>query len=126
MPTRVLLVDDDPVILSTLKVVFQTRGYAVTTAESATAAKEALGQAEFELVVTDMKMESETAGFEVAQIANSQQYRPAVIILTAFPLLAAQWRGAGAHAVLLKPASIHEMWLAIDELLTGRRRAAGE
>ncbi len=123
MPTRVLLVDDDPVVLSTLKVVFQSRGYTVTTAESARAAKEKVGKAEFELVVTDMKMESDTAGFQVAQAARLQPHKPAVIILTAFPLLAAQWKQAGAHAILLKPTNINEMWRVIDEVLTARRRA---
>ena len=120
---RVLLVDDDPAVLSTLKVVFQSRGYGVTTAESANAAKRILRESKFELVITDMKMETDTAGFDVAHTASAQPYKPAVIILTAFPLLAGQWRESGAHAVLLKPMNIHEMWRVIDEVLGVRRRA---
>jgi DNA-binding response OmpR family regulator len=70
-----------------------------------------------------MKMETDTAGFDVAHTASAQPYKPAVIILTAFPLLAGQWRESGAHAVLLKPMNIHEMWRVIDEVLGVRRRA---
>jgi DNA-binding NtrC family response regulator len=122
MATRVLLVDDDAAVLSMLKIVLQSRGYHVTTAESAAAAKGLLAKTKFELVITDMKMESETAGYEVVQSASLQPYKPATIILTAFPLLAKEWKEAGAQAILVKPTPIHRMWEVIDEVLSARRK----
>jgi hypothetical protein len=44
-------------------------------------------------------METSTAGFEVVKTAKSQPYNPAVVIISAFPDLAADWKSYGADAM---------------------------
>jgi CheY-like chemotaxis protein len=123
MKARLLIVDDEEVILSLLKTVLQSQGYSVTTAASGAEAKAMLAADEgFDLVITDMRMETETAGYEVVEVAVSRPTRPAIIIVTAFPLLAQQWRQAGADAVLTKPTRMPELLGLIASLLEKRGR----
>ena len=78
MKRRILLVDDDVAILLTLKAVLEISGFEVTTAASAREAKQKLKSNEYHMVITDLRMESETAGEEVAAAAKKAANRPAV------------------------------------------------
>jgi DNA-binding NtrC family response regulator len=73
MKRRILLVDDELAILLTLKAVLELNGFEVQTAASVQEAKQKLQGAEFEMVITDMRMESETSGFDVIHAARQQK-----------------------------------------------------
>jgi DNA-binding response OmpR family regulator len=45
-----------------------------------------------------------------------------IMILTAYPLLARDWRAAGADAVASKPCSMAKLLDTVAELLRQRRR----
>ncbi len=120
MSGRILLVDDEPAVASSLKLVLETRGYTVVTAASTAEAKAALRFDTFDLIVTDMKMETGSSGYEVVRMAHSHPYQPMIMILTAVPLLAQQWRKAGAHAMLGKPVAAEELLRVIARLLALR------
>lgn len=79
---RVLLVDDDPAARLTLKTVLEAGGYAVDSAASAAEAFGKLEAQEYQLVLTDMQMESPEAGLRVLQHARMMEYRPATALLT--------------------------------------------
>ncbi len=123
MQERILIVDDEPAVLSMLKVVFQSDGYAVAAAASAQEAARVLGTESFDAVLTDMKMETDTAGFEVVRAARAASAESVIVILTAFPLLAKEWRGAGADAALSKPANMSMLLETFRHLLRQRRSA---
>jgi CheY-like chemotaxis protein len=117
MTARVLVVDDDAELRSLLKIVLETNGHEVCTAVSATEARHILPLESFDLVLTDMRMESEDSGYEVVRVAREQAYRPKTVILTAFPLLAQEWRKAGADAVLYKPTPTTEILRVLEQLM---------
>ena len=96
MSRRILVVDDEPSILLTMKAILEMNGFDVVTAASAAEAKLRLKADRYHLVITDLKMESETSGFDVIRFAREQQYRPAVAILTAYPDLVSDWKEHGA------------------------------
>ena len=52
----ILLVDDEPSVLSALRRVFRPAGYEILTAESGEAALEVLASTEVDLIVSDMRM----------------------------------------------------------------------
>lgn len=81
---RVLLVDDDPASRLTLQTILQAGGYMVDTAASAAEAVSKLDEREFELVLTDMGMESPEAGFRVLAHARIVDYRPATALITTY------------------------------------------
>jgi two-component system, cell cycle response regulator CpdR len=116
MKGRILLVDDENSILSTLAQILERSGFTVATVASAQAAKEALSDGTFELVITDVCMETANSGYEVAECAARKRPRPATIILTGYSL-GEQWRSHGAQAILAKPASVPELLTLVEELL---------
>ena len=117
MKRRILLVDDELAILLTLKAILEMNGFDVETAASA---REAVGKVEaheFHMVITDMRMETETAGYEVIRAARKQAYNPATAILTAFPALGSDWKHAGAQSLLVKPVGTDDLLRQIESLL---------
>ncbi len=127
MKGRILIVDDEPALLLTLKAILETNGFEVDTAASAREALEKMKTAVFRIVITDMRMETETAGFDVVCAARQQPYAPATAILTAYPSLSTEWKSHGAQCLLVKPVNTQELLRQIDELIRKheyRKRAA--
>lgn len=117
MKRRILLVDDELAILLTLKAVLEMNGFDVVTAASAAEAERKLEGGVFHMVITDMRMETETAGYDVIRAARKQAYNPATAILTAYPTLGNDWRDRGAQSMLVKPMNTHDLLRQIEALL---------
>lgn len=117
MKRRILLVDDDVAILLTLKAVLEISGFDVETAASAREAKMRLKSNEYHMVITDLRMESETAGHEVAAAAKRAPNRPAVAMLTAYPPADVDWTTEGTDKVLVKPMNTQDLLRQIEALL---------
>ena len=127
MKRRILLVDDELAILLTLKAILEIDGFEVETAASAREAKLKLKANTYHMVITDMRMESDTAGLEVVRAAKKAPYQPAVAMLTAFPLPGSEWRSEGADEMLVKPMNTEELLRQIEALLVtheDKKRAA--
>src|SRR4051812_21359612 len=117
MKRRILLVDDELAILLTLKAILEMNGFDVETAASAREAKQKLSKNEYHMVITDMRMETDTAGYDVVKAARSQSYDPAVALLTAYPLLGSDWQDKGANSMLVKPMNTNDLLRQIEALL---------
>jgi DNA-binding NtrC family response regulator len=116
-----LIVDDETSILTTLRAILEGRGFEVHEASSAKVAKEKIaGAFDFDLVLTDMRMESDTAGYEVVSAANSVPRPPVTIIISAYSNLSRDWKERGANALFEKPTNIPELLKTIDALLQKR------
>jgi DNA-binding response OmpR family regulator len=114
---RVLLVDDEVTVLLTMKAVLEISGFDVETAASAREAKSKLKSREYEMVITDMRMESDAAGREVIHAARIASYHPAVALLTAYPMSDEDWQEAGADKMLVKPMQTAALIRSIEKLL---------
>jgi CheY-like chemotaxis protein len=99
---EVLIVDDESAILELMTTLFERQGYRVTTAESAAQAITLLHSHRFNVVLTDLRMESPFAGFEVVRAARHLQTTPFIGIVTAYPVPASDWKEAGADALFQK------------------------
>jgi DNA-binding response OmpR family regulator len=117
MKRRILLVDDELPILLTLKAVLEINGFEVVTAASAREAEAKLKSGTYHMVITDMRMESETAGYDVIRVAREQPYNPATAILTAYPALGSDWQSRGAESLLVKPQGTEDLLRQIEVLL---------
>ncbi len=67
-PIRILLVDDEALVLSSLRRLLARRGFDVVTAPSGAAALEKLASAEFDIVLTDYKMPGMTGAELLEQV----------------------------------------------------------
>ena len=119
MKRRVLLVDDEVAVLLTMKAVLEISGFDVHTAASAREAKLSLKKRTFDMVITDMRMESDESGREVIVAARTAPYHPAVALLTAFPVADEDWQGMGADKMLVKPMHTRILLQQIEKLLAG-------
>jgi len=81
---RVLLVDDNPTSRLTLQTVLEASGYHVDSAASAAEAIPMLDAKEYELVLSDLQMESPEAGLKVLAHARIMDYKPATAIVTTY------------------------------------------
>jgi CheY-like chemotaxis protein len=81
---RVLLVDDDPTSRLTLQTVLEASGYHVDSAASAAEAVGKLDEQEYQLVLSDLQMESPEAGLKVLAHARMMPYKPATALVTTY------------------------------------------
>ena len=118
MKRRILLVDDELAILLTLRAILEMNGFEVETAASGGEAITKLHNGNpYHMVITDLKMETETAGYDVIRAAKKMPNSPAVAILTAFPSLGSGWRNEGADSMLVKPMNTEDLLRQIEVLL---------
>ena len=117
MKRRILLVDDELAILLTLRAILEMNGFEVDTAASAKEAQTKLTNNVYEMVITDMRMETDTAGYDVIRIARQQSYDPATALLTAYPSLGNEWKSKGVHSLLVKPVNTDELLRQLEALL---------
>ncbi len=121
---RTLLVDDDEAILNLFSTVLEMSGFSVEVARSGSEAIRGLSARNFEVVITDLRMETHTAGFEVVRAAVKAAPRPLVIVVTAFPVPSSEWRKTGADALYVKGTSMMALPDQVKELLQQRRQSA--
>ena len=79
---RVLVVDDNPASRLTLQTVLKAGGYYVDSAASAAEAVGKLDEQEYELVLSDLRLESPQAGLKVLAHARMMEYKPATALIT--------------------------------------------
>ena len=78
---RVLLADTGLASRLTLKTILSTAGYAVSSAASAAEAIGKLDQGEYQLVLADLRSESEEAGSRLLAYARQKEYHPATALI---------------------------------------------
>ncbi len=123
MKRRILLVDDELAILLTLKAILEMNGFEVETASSAREGISKLEKNTYNMIITDMRMESETSGYDVIRAAKQQPYNPATSILTAYPSLGTEWKSEGAQSLLVKPVNTGDLLRQIEALLVAHEDA---
>ena len=118
MKRRILLVDDELAILLTLRAILEMNGFEVETASSGVEAIAKLQNGgQYHMVITDLKMETESAGQDVIRAAKQLEHRPAVAVLTAFPTLGSGWKSEAADSMLVKPMNTGDLLRQIEVLL---------
>jgi len=115
-----LIVDDENNVALTLKMVFEREGYDVLTANSCAGALKLLGDGHvFDAVITDLNMEKENIGLEVARAALRLHPKPAVVICTGYASIdnssaALQMK---VDYMATKPVDLDELKRAVSRLM---------
>ena len=116
---KILLVDDDPFVLQSIKhTLLHDDGYDVTTAASGEEAVALIGKNIYDLVLTDLVMES-VDGMDVLKKAKESSPETIVIILTGFGNLMSAIEALRLQAddFLLKPCEPEELSFRISGCL---------
>jgi len=77
-------VDDDVASRLTLQTVLEAGGYRVDAAATAAEAVGKMEDQEYELVLSDLQMESPEAGLKVLAHAQMMDYKPATALITSY------------------------------------------
>ncbi len=136
MKRRILLVDDDLAVLLTLKAVLELHGFEVETAGSSAEAYARIESSVYQMVISDLHMETEEAGLAVIRAASRQPYDPATALLTANPPSSGNWSehwgkqqgdsrrggveenvGNSPGSLLIKPLGTEDLLRQIEALL---------
>ncbi len=113
---RVLLVDDDITARLTLKAVLQAGGYSVDSAASAAEAVGKLDEQQYELVLSDLHMESPKAGLKVLAHARLMDYRPATALLTTYQTKHPE----AGRPILIEPEDLPDLLSKVADLISQR------
>lgn len=116
---RILLVDDDILIRSSLTMVFEWHGYEVESVGEATAAMASLNRQLPDLIVTDLDLGPGVGG--IGLIAEARRLHPQapIIVVSGRDELRDEAIAAGALAFVPKPISVEELIEAVRENRTG-------
>jgi len=114
---RILVVDDDVAVVLTLRAVLELSGFEVETANSVSQAVEKMESGVYQMVITDLRMETEDSGLEVMRAARRQSYDPATALLTAYPPDHQNWRQETTESILIKPMGTKELIRQLEALL---------
>ncbi len=126
MRRRILLVDDEVAVLLTLKAVLEISGFDVDTAASAREGISKLHTREYQMLITDMRMEHDVAGVEVIRAARAAAYHPVVALLTAYPVADEDWQEMGADQLLVKPMHTRILLKQIEDMIAAHERKLPE
>src|SRR5438552_18748151 len=104
---KIMVVDDEPSVLFTYRLLLEQKGYNVTALASAQAAVDALKRERFDLVLCDLSLEAEGSGFDVIEFSRQQNPQQAAAVLTGYATVEALERAEKLRAaVLFKPIDI--------------------
>lgn len=84
MPS-VLLVDPEPSVIMTLRMILERDGYQVSTATSYIAAAALLQSGSWDILITELDLEAEALGLRLAGEAKSLQVHPAIFVYASYP-----------------------------------------
>lgn len=119
----ILIVDDEPIARTNLEYVLKKEGYRVDTAGNGLEALERMKSQEFDLILTDMKMEK-MDGFQLLETARKISPRTDIVLITGYATVnsAVAALKKGATHYLPKPINLDELRETIREI-RGRKRA---
>src|SRR3954447_2371536 len=116
---RVLVVDDDPASRITLQTVLTAGGYHVDGAATAAEAVGKMQDHEYELVLSDLQMESPEAGLRVIAHAQLMNYEPATALITTWQNSNAREQAKGG-SVLVATEDIPGLLTQVAHLISER------
>lgn len=119
---RILVVDDEVNIREALAALLESDGYEVAAASSGQKAMEALRQEEFDVVISDLRMEG-PSGIDLLRWLRETAPETEVIILTAYGTVegAVEAMKLGAYDYIAKPVDRKRLGLLIEKALEKRR-----
>jgi DNA-binding response OmpR family regulator len=100
-PTRILLVDDDELIRSSLDEVLQQQGFDVTAAPNVPEALKLISSNVYDVLLSDLHMPGAGDGLTVVSAMRHANPKAVTMLLSAFPEM-----DAASHAIMLQADQI--------------------
>ena len=115
---RVLVVDDEPAVLYTYRLILEQEGYVTVAVASAREALERLAAENFHLLLCDYSLEEKRTGFEVINAARQKNAAIPCLLLTGYANQGTITEAEKADVtVLFKPIDMDEFLSTIPSKL---------
>ncbi|ROR02992.1 response regulator [Desulfosoma caldarium] len=121
---RVLILDDEPIVCKRMKPSFEKAGYEVETFTDSTLALERIREQDFDVVITDLKMEK-IDGMRFLSEVKKRTPTTEVIVITGFATMetAKESFQKGVFDFVAKPFKMSEILDAVRRVEEKRRAA---
>lgn len=121
---RILFVDDEPAIRTTLAVILRRYGFIVTVASTVAEALQEIQKQEFDLLLSDLNIEGERDGYNIVRAMRKLNPNCINIVLTGFPdeESAAEGLELGIDDYIAKPANADALVAMLAEKLAARNK----
>ncbi len=122
---RILLVDDEPSILSVLSTLLKAEGYDVTAVPGGDKAQDVIRNEDFDLLISDIRM-SPVNGMQLLQLVHEVKPQMSVIMLTAYGSVetAIEAMKLGAFDYVTKPFKVDELLITVTRALNYNKTLA--
>ncbi len=120
---KILFVDDEPAIRTSLPAILRVHGFEVTAAGSVSQALQAIGTQSFDVLISDLNIGSPGDGFTVVSAMRRTQPNCVTLILTGYPAFESALQAIRSQVddYLIKPAGVEKLVAAIEERLRDRQ-----
>jgi formate/nitrite transporter len=118
MPKRMLVIDDESVVLSSCSRIFKGEDYEVVTTDSPRQGLELASGSRFDVILCDWRM-PELNGIDVVEMLDKRSPESAVVMITGFPAVdrATEVMKRGAMDYVAKPFTPEEIVAAVNKAL---------
>jgi len=115
---KILLVDDDETIRSTMKAILEDEGYSVDSASNGKEAIQKTQEQSYNLALLDIRL-PDMEGVELLKLMKEPMPRMRKIMVTGFPSLqnAVEAVNKNADAYLIKPVDVDKLLATVKEQL---------
>jgi DNA-binding response OmpR family regulator len=123
---RLLFVDDEPAVRTTLAAILRRYGFTVTVAASVEEALEQVRTQEFDLLLCDLNLDREGDGYAVIRAMRQSNPRCVTMILTGYPGVDSAVEGihVGVDDYIVKPARPEVLVALLADKLAARQPKA--
>jgi DNA-binding NtrC family response regulator len=119
---KMLVIDDDSLILHSCSRIFTGEGYEVVTTDNPQEGLDIASRSMFDVILCDWKM-PKMSGMDVVEMLVTKSPDSAIVMITGYPILerAIQAFKRGAADYIAKPFTPEEIINAVNEALDRRR-----
>jgi DNA-binding response OmpR family regulator len=123
---RVLLVDDDAVVLGTMRALLEKNGFEVVAVGGVTEALKCIAIQSFQVLITDLHMPNAGDGFTVISAMRHSQPAALTMLLSAFPDVKSAMEAIilEADEIVVKPVEVKQLAALVRERLLIQRSPA--
>jgi DNA-binding NtrC family response regulator len=115
---RILVVDDEPTLLMTYRLILEMQGYQSCEAQSVTDAKDRLDSEDIDLLICDLTLGPGETGTDVIEYARTLLPKLPCALLTGYNTQDLEnWAREHDVVLLQKPIPIHGLLSAVNRLL---------